>query len=77
MDFRQKCHILGDFTYPRSDDVKEARTHEKDQRMLRLAYLNALSERQIAVGANVKKTTVHDYLLRAKRTSLVGPKSRG
>ena len=42
----------------------------KIKEVLRLAYLDALSERQIAVGANVKKTTVHDYLLRAKRTSL-------
>lgn len=38
--------------------------------VLRLAYLEALSERQIAVGANMKKTTVHDYLLRAKRASV-------
>ena len=34
--------------------------------VLRLAYLDALSERQIALGANMKKTTVHDYLLRAR-----------
>ena len=38
--------------------------------VLRLAYLEALSERQIALGANMKKTTVHDYLLRAKRASV-------
>ncbi|MBK7258514.1 MAG: transposase [Ignavibacteriae bacterium] len=38
--------------------------------MLRLAYLEALSERQIALGANMKKTTVHDYLLRARRASV-------
>jgi transposase len=38
--------------------------------VLRLAYLEALSERQIALGANVKKTTVHDYLLRAKHASV-------
>ncbi len=38
--------------------------------VLRLAYLEALSERQIALGANMKKTTVHDYLLRAKRAGI-------
>ena len=38
--------------------------------VLRLAYLEALSERQIALGANMKKTTVHDYLLRARRASV-------
>ena len=42
----------------------------KIKEVLRLAYLEALSERQIALGANMKKTTVHDYLLRAKRASL-------
>jgi len=49
----------------------------KIKEVLRLAYLDALSERQIAVGANVKKTTVHDYLLRAKRTSLSWPEIQG
>jgi transposase len=38
--------------------------------VLRLAYLDALSERQIALGANMKKTTVHDYLLRARRAGV-------
>jgi len=42
----------------------------KIKEVLRLAYLEALSERQIALGANMKKTTVHDYLLRARRASL-------
>lgn len=49
----------------------------KIKEVLRLAYLDALSERQIALGANVKKTTVHDYLLRAKRTSLSWPEIQG
>jgi transposase len=42
----------------------------KIKEVLRLAYLDALSERQIALGAKVKKTTVHDYLLRARNASL-------
>ena len=42
----------------------------KIKEVLRLAYLEALSERQIAVGANMKKTTVHDYLLRARRAAI-------
>jgi len=42
----------------------------KIKEVLRLAFLDALSERQIARGANMKKTTVHMYLQRAKRASI-------
>jgi transposase len=42
----------------------------KIKEVLRLFHLDALSERQIARGANMKKTTVHDYLLRAERTAV-------
>jgi transposase len=42
----------------------------KIKEVLRLAYLDALSERQIARGANMKKTTVHEYLERARQSSL-------
>jgi hypothetical protein len=45
--------------------------------VLRLAYLEALSERQIALGANTKKSTVHDYLLRAKRALITWPQVQG
>jgi transposase len=38
--------------------------------VLRLAHLDALSERQIARGANMKKSTVHEYLLRAHQASI-------
>jgi len=42
----------------------------KIKEVLRLAFLDALSERQIARGANMKKTTVHLYLQRAKQASI-------
>ena len=42
----------------------------KIKEVLRLAHLHSLSERQIARGANMKKTTVHDYLLRFERAKL-------
>ncbi len=42
----------------------------KIKEVLRLAFLDALSERQIARGSNMKKTTVHTYLQRASLASI-------
>jgi transposase len=42
----------------------------KIKEILRLANQGNLSERQISLGANVTKTTVHDYLLRSKEAGL-------
>ena len=42
----------------------------KIKEVLRLFYLDALSERQIARGANMRKTTVRNYLLRAEHAGL-------
>jgi transposase len=42
----------------------------KIKEVFRLAFLDALSERQIARGSNMKKTTVHTYLQRAKLASI-------
>jgi transposase len=42
----------------------------KIKEVLRLSFLNAMSQRQIARGANTTKTTVHDYLLRASRAGI-------
>jgi transposase len=42
----------------------------KIKEVLRLACFERFSERQIVQGANVRKTTVHDYLLRARAAGL-------
>src|SRR5271169_6058154 len=68
--FVHRCHILGDFPNQGVTMSRKREPVRKIKEVLRLAYLEALSERQIALGANMKKTTVHDYLLRAKRASL-------
>ena len=56
---------------------REREPMRKIKEVLRLADLDALSERQIGLGANVRKTTVHDYLLRAKRAGLSWPAVQG
>jgi transposase len=42
----------------------------KIKEVLRLAELDALGERQIARGTNMKKSTVHDYLLRIQQAKI-------
>ncbi len=49
----------------------------KIKEVLRLASFEHLSERQISLGSNTPKTTVHDYLLRAQEIGLTWCEAEG
>ena len=45
----------------------------KIKEVLRLSYQNGLSARQVALGANVSRSTVKDYLVPAEKAAISWP----
>ena len=68
--------ILHDFTFGDTTMSRKREPMRKIKEVLRLAELEALSVRQIARASHMKRTTVRDYLSRARVAGLRWPAAK-